>query len=62
MFRDEMRHFLACCAGTESPRCTIHDGIRALEVAVAIIDSEATANPALRAGQAGTEQDELSDK
>ena len=37
MFVDEMRHFLACCAGDESPRCTLDDGIRALDVAMAII-------------------------
>jgi predicted dehydrogenase len=35
MFRDEMRHFLACVRGDEQPICTIADGRAALEMAVA---------------------------
>ena len=34
MFRDEMRHFLACVRGDERPLCTIADGRAALEVAI----------------------------
>jgi predicted dehydrogenase len=35
MFKDEMRHFLACLAGAESPQCPLADGIEALRIAVA---------------------------
>jgi predicted dehydrogenase len=35
MFREEMRHFLACLRGEEEPLCTIADGRAALEVALA---------------------------
>jgi predicted dehydrogenase len=35
MFRDEMRHFLACLRGEEQPLCTVADGRAALEVALA---------------------------
>jgi predicted dehydrogenase len=35
LFREEMRHFLACLAGDDSPACTLHDGARALEIALA---------------------------
>jgi predicted dehydrogenase len=35
MFRDEMRHFLACLRGEEPPLCTIADGRAALELALA---------------------------
>jgi predicted dehydrogenase len=35
MFRDEMRHFLACLRSEEHPLCTIADGRAALEVALA---------------------------
>jgi len=35
MFRDEMRHFLACLRGDEQPICTITDGRAALEAALA---------------------------
>jgi predicted dehydrogenase len=35
MFRAEMDHFLRCVAGEEEPACTLDDGIRALEVALA---------------------------
>src|SRR5262249_20670613 len=34
MFRDEMRHFLACLRGDEQPLCTIADGRAALAVAL----------------------------
>ena len=35
MFVDEMRHFLACLAGEESPLCTLADGVAALRLALA---------------------------
>lgn len=35
MFLDETRHFLACIEGTETSRCTLHDGIRALQIVLA---------------------------
>jgi predicted dehydrogenase len=35
MFLDETQHFLACLAGTEVPVCTLDDGIRVLEIALA---------------------------
>lgn len=35
MFMEEMRHFLNCISGKEKPLCTLHDGIRALEIALA---------------------------
>lgn len=35
MFRDEMRHFLACLEGKERPQCPLADGIAALRIAVA---------------------------
>jgi predicted dehydrogenase len=39
LFMEEMRHFLACCAGDEQPACTWADGVRALEVALEIVGS-----------------------
>lgn len=36
MFMLQTRHFLACLRGDESPRCTLYDGIRALEIALTI--------------------------
>lgn len=36
MFLDEMRHLLAIDAGDEEPLCTLKDGIRALEIALAV--------------------------
>lgn len=35
LFLDETRHFLACIDGTETSRCTLHDGIRALQIVLA---------------------------
>ncbi len=35
LFRAQMRHFLAVTRGEEAPRCTLEDGIRALELALA---------------------------
>jgi len=35
LFLDEMRHFLACIAGADQPRCTLEDGIEALRIALA---------------------------
>lgn len=35
LFRSQMRHFLAVMRGEEAPRCTLEDGIRALELALA---------------------------
>jgi len=34
MFHDQMRHFLAVCRGEAVPRCTLEDGVRALELAL----------------------------
>ncbi len=39
MFREEMRHFLACLCGAERPGCTLEDGAAALEVALAALES-----------------------
>ena len=36
MFINEMRHFLNVVAGKEEPVCTLKDGIRALEIALAV--------------------------
>ena len=36
LFLAEMRHFLACLEGAETPVCTLRDGRRAVEVALAI--------------------------
>lgn len=35
MFLEEMRHFLDCLEGKEQPCCTLHDGVRALEIVLA---------------------------
>jgi predicted dehydrogenase len=35
MFRDELRHFLACMRGEERPACTVADGRAALEATLA---------------------------
>jgi predicted dehydrogenase len=37
LFLEEMRHFLACCAGDEDPACTLVDGVRALEIGLQIL-------------------------
>ncbi len=37
LFLEEARHFLACCAGTEPPRCTLADGRRAVELALEVL-------------------------
>ena len=39
LFVEEMRHFLACCDGTETPRCTLTDGTRALDLALASLQA-----------------------
>jgi predicted dehydrogenase len=39
MFRDELRHFLACLDGAEQPLCTLGDGVAALEVALGALVS-----------------------
>jgi predicted dehydrogenase len=39
MFLDEMCHFLACLDGLERPACTLEDGVAALEVALAALES-----------------------
>lgn len=39
LFLDEMRHFLACIDGRETPACTLEDGRRALEIALAARES-----------------------
>lgn len=36
MFLDQMRHFLAVCRGEAEPLCTLDDGMRALENALAV--------------------------
>ena len=36
MFLDQLNHFLTCCAGEESPRSTLADGARSLNVALAV--------------------------
>ncbi len=36
LFVDELRHFIACIEGREQPVCTLDDGIRALEIALAV--------------------------
>jgi predicted dehydrogenase len=35
LFLDEMRHFLACVEGRETPRVSVRDGARSLEIALA---------------------------
>jgi len=37
MFLAEMRHFLAVVRGEEEPRCTLADGVRALEIALDVL-------------------------
>jgi predicted dehydrogenase len=39
MFRDEMRHFLACVRGDEQPLCTVADGRAALAMALSARES-----------------------
>jgi predicted dehydrogenase len=36
MFVDEMRNFLSALIGSEAPVCTLDDGVRALEIALAV--------------------------
>jgi myo-inositol 2-dehydrogenase/D-chiro-inositol 1-dehydrogenase len=43
----EIRHFLGCVAGTETPICTLEEGWRALQVVDAIYRSAKTGAPAL---------------
>lgn len=42
MFVDEVRHFLACMAGTETPSVPLSDGIAVLRVALAVKDAMRT--------------------
>jgi predicted dehydrogenase len=42
LFLAEMRHFLRCLAGEDSPECTVEDGIRALRVALAVGEAAAS--------------------
>ena len=42
LFVSQMRHFLAVAAGTSDPVCTLHDGVRALEMAQAAYESGKT--------------------
>lgn len=35
MFLDEMRHFVTCAEGRETPACTLEDGVAALRIALA---------------------------
>jgi predicted dehydrogenase len=39
LFRAQMRHFLAMIRGGEAPRCTLGDGIHALDLALAVYQS-----------------------
>ena len=39
MYRDELRHFLDCVNGLDTPRVTAADGLRALQVVVAVKQS-----------------------
>ncbi len=39
LFRAQMTHFLAVARGQEEPRCTLEDGIRALELALTALES-----------------------
>jgi hypothetical protein len=34
MFIEQMKHFLAVARGEVKPVCTLHDGVRALEMAM----------------------------
>lgn len=38
MFLAQTQHFIACVQGTHSPRCTLHDGVRALQIALSVRD------------------------
>ncbi|MEW6566797.1 MAG: Gfo/Idh/MocA family oxidoreductase [Chloroflexota bacterium] len=42
LFLAEMRHFLAVIEGREAPRCTLEDGVRALQLALAVHASART--------------------
>jgi predicted dehydrogenase len=42
MFQAEMAHFISIMNGEEPPLCTLEDGIRALELALAAHKSEQT--------------------
>jgi predicted dehydrogenase len=39
MFVDEMRHFLSVVRGESEPVCTLEDGKRALQIALAVLES-----------------------
>ena len=39
MFLDELRHFLACLDGAETPACPLEDGVQALRVSLAALRS-----------------------
>ena len=45
MFVDEVRHFLACLAGEETPAVPLDDGIAVLRVALAVKDAMRTGRP-----------------
>ena len=34
MFMEQMKHFIAVVRGDAKPVCTLHDGVRALEMAM----------------------------
>lgn len=40
MFLEQMRHFLAVARGQAEPLCTLHDGVRALELALGALQSQ----------------------
>lgn len=39
MFVDELRHFLDCVEGRTTPACTLDDGVRAAQLALAVLQS-----------------------
>ena len=39
MYADQLGHFLACCAGEETPRCDLRSGAQAVKVALAALRS-----------------------
>lgn len=42
MFLDQMRHFLAVIQGEQKPNCSLFDGIKAQQLAMAVIESNRT--------------------
>ena len=42
MFREQMKHFIKVAKGKEIPLCSLDDGVRALEIALAVHESART--------------------